>query len=96
MGAAQFIHVGFGKTAKEAFASAYKEACYEYGNRGGTGTLAEKDEFTEIPLPVDKEPEPYAYELMQNSDDRVDDKYGPAGCFKIRDGEYMFFGWASE
>jgi hypothetical protein len=25
----------------------------------------------------------------------VDDKWGPAGCIKLNEGEYLFFGWAS-
>ena len=44
----------------------------------------------------------YAEQLIEDSDSRVDDKWGPAGCLEIKpstkdsDGEYLFFGWASE
>lgn len=95
MGAETFTQVGQGASSQEAFANAYKEACYDCGNRGYTGSMAEKDSFTEIELPEDKSAEDYAYELIDNDDERIDDKWGPAGCLKIKEGEYLFFGWAS-
>ena len=95
MGADQFTQTGFGETASKAFKSAYEEACYDFGHRGYTGSMAEKDSFVEIPLPADKTAEDYAYELMDKEDERVDDKWGPAGCLKVAKGEYLFFGWAS-
>jgi len=33
--------------------------------------------------------------LMDIDDARITDKWGPAGCFKIGEGEFLFFGWAS-
>lgn len=95
MGAEVFIQVGEGETAKKAFNKAYDEACYDYGHRGYTGSMAEKDCFVEIELPEGKTAEEYANELIDNDDPRIDDKWGPAGCIKIEDGKYLFFGWAS-
>lgn len=36
-----------------------------------------------------------AEELMGAEDQRIRDKWGPAGCIEIGGGEYLFFGWAS-
>lgn len=33
--------------------------------------------------------------LIDSGDSRIDDKWGPAGCFKIAEGQWVFFGWAS-
>jgi len=95
MGAEQFIQEGKGSTAKEAFNAALEEARYEYGHRGYTGSLAEKDSYIEIELPEGYDATDYAYKLMDDSDSRVDNKWGPAGCIKSKEGEYIFFGWAS-
>jgi hypothetical protein len=27
--------------------------------------------------------------------EKVDDKWGPAGCIDMQDGTFLFFGWAS-
>ena len=95
MGAEQFTQVGRGKDAQEAFKSAYDEACYDFGHRGCTGSMAEKDSFTEIALPEGRTAIEYADELLEECDERIDDKWGPAGCLKMKEGEYIFFGWAS-
>jgi len=105
MGASSFIHVSFGETAKEAFNAAVKEARYDHGHAGYTGTMAEKDGFIEIELlegnanETDAErtarAEDYANKLIDDGDPRIDDKWGPAGCLKFGDGKYLFFGWAS-
>lgn len=95
MGAASFTQVGKGETASLAFAYAREEAQFDHGHSGYTGTIAEKSNFILIPLPDGRDPHDYAEELMDNDDPRISDKWGPAGCIKIRDGEYLFFGWAS-
>lgn len=33
--------------------------------------------------------------LMEAEDQRIHDKWGPAGCIDIGAGEFLFFGWAS-
>jgi hypothetical protein len=95
MGAEQFTSVGNGATAQAAFEQAHDEACYDYGHRGYTGSLAEKDCFTEIVVPEGKSAIEFSDELLENCDERVDDKWGPAGCVKMEEGKYLFFGWAS-
>jgi len=96
MGATTFITPGKGKTAKEAFQLAVEEACYLHGMGGYTGTIAEKLSFIEIQCPEGKSPIEFARELLEKEDSRIDDKWGPAGCIKVKDGEYLFFGLASE
>lgn len=97
MGAEQFIEESDGKTAKEAFFKAVEQALYDYGHRGYTGTIAEKDSFVMIPLPTSdcRSPRAYAQKLIDEGDARIDDKWGPAGCIDLGNGKYLFFGWAS-
>jgi len=88
------------KTAKDAFQIARSDAQYEYGNRGYTGTIAEKSAFVMLPIMEGKTAEQSAWEYLRG-DDRVDDKWGPCGCIKtVSDkypdlDKYVFFGWAS-
>jgi len=95
MGADTFITTARGSDARNAFIGAVREAQYESGHGGYTGTIAEKHDFTVIPLPEGRKPYEYAMELIDESDCRIDDKWGPAGCLKLEDGKYLFFGWAS-
>jgi hypothetical protein len=106
MGASEFYNFGFGKTAKEAFGLVVEQAQYDHGHSGYSGTIAEKHTFTMIPLLENKDPEDYAEQLIRDSDDRVDDKWGPAGCIEVpltdKDKKdhpglkkFLFFGWAS-
>lgn len=48
MGANTFSTLSSGKTAQEAFREAVQRALYDYGHRGYTGTIAEKQEFVVI------------------------------------------------
>ena len=95
MGADEFFTTARGNSAKEAFASAVEDARYEHGHGGYTGTIAEKNGFTIIEVPKGQEPLAYANELLDECDERIDDKWGPAGCVEISDKEFAFFGWAS-
>ena len=95
MGACTFFQEAKGATAKDAFANAVFDAQYEHGHGGYSGTLAEKRDFVMIELPPGQTPHTYADELINNSDSRIDDKWGPAGCIKIDGDNYLFFGWAS-
>lgn len=95
MGAQQFMTKAKGKTAKDAFWSAVDDACYEHGHGGYTGTIAEKAEFVMIAVPSGEKPEEYAWRLIENYDERIDDKWGPAGCIDCGDGTFLFFGSAS-
>ena len=95
MGAEVFFHTAIGKTPREAFEKAREEALYDYGHSGYSGTIAEKRNYTVIECPEGVSPTAYADALISDGDKRVDDKWGPAGCIKVKDGAYLFFGWAS-
>lgn len=95
MGANVFMITAKGGDAREAFISAVREAQYECGHGGYTGTIAEKDNFNVIALKEGLEPREYADKLIDDCDPRIDDKWGPAGCFDLGGGRYFFFGWAS-
>jgi hypothetical protein len=116
MGATTFANVGRGATAQDAFGGLVSSARYEYGHGGYTGTIAEKQGFTEFPVPAgvtveqlvrwveDFDPStpdaseiPAAHLALVQKIYRVyDDKWGPAACLKVKEGEWVFFGWASE
>ena len=51
MGADNFKTTAVAPTARKAFALAVKEAQYEYGHGGYTGSIAEKDSFVLFQLP---------------------------------------------
>lgn len=97
MGAMQFEHWAEGKDAKDAFNKAIEEAYYDWGHSGYTGTIAEKDSFIMIEVPEDfkEKPHDYVEYLLYGDDERISDKWGPAGCIEIEKGQYVFFGWAS-
>lgn len=95
MGADTFVEKAEGKDAKSAFNQAVSDAAWECGHGGYTGTIAEKRSFVMIDLPEGKDPVAYANELIDSNDERIDDKWGPAGCIKLEGNKYLFFGWAS-
>lgn len=97
MGAETFIQSGFGPGAQAAFDEAVGRAQYDNGHGGYSGTLAEKTEFVEIILPGGQDIFDFAQALIDKGDDRVDDKWGPAGALKFpdEDNRWLFFGWAS-
>lgn len=94
MGGETFYTEAKGKTAKEAFSKAREEAQYEHGHGGYSGTIAEKSSFTMIPL-AGLDPYVESDRLINDADPRIDDKWGPAGCFDLGNGRFAFFGWAS-
>ena len=51
MGADHFTDYATGKTVGEAFDKARRDAQYEYGHGGYTGSIAEKSGYIEIPVP---------------------------------------------
>jgi hypothetical protein len=95
MGACDFGCIESGDSAREAFNNAVEQAQYYHGHGGYTGTIAEKDSFRMISVPEGEDPIEYADQLVENDDQRIDDKWGPAGCVDLKDGRYYFFGWAS-
>lgn len=98
MGAADFTVLAEGASAEEAFRSAVDEARYLYGHGGYTGTIAEKGEFRVIGQPMKlEEARALADKLIEDDDEQIADKWGPAGCIPIEGGgKFLFFGWASE
>ena len=102
MGAAEFWTKARGKNAKAAFNTAVEDARYEHGHGGYTGSIAEKSGFVMIDNPggTPESAEELADKMLREGDKRTDDKWGPAGCIKLRDlddglKEYLFFGYAS-
>lgn len=100
MGGQTFTEFSKGKSAKEAFWDEVERAQIENGSGGYTGTIAEKHEFTMIPLPKGTEVThanalAYAEKLIADDDKRIADKWGPAGCIDLGGDWYLFFGWAS-
>lgn len=110
MGGETFVNYKRGKTAQEAFRLAVDDAAYEHGHGGYTGTIAEKSEFRMIETPTGIAPKDFVRRVMSWRDEdgadniskavlkareNIDDKWGPAGCVDLKDGEFAFFGWAS-
>ena len=95
MGATTFFTSVKSKSAEEAFQAAKTESRFNFGHAGYTGTIAEKPSFVVIPLPTGVDPEDYASKLIDKRDMRIDNKWGPAGCFEMTGNEKYFFGWAS-
>lgn len=98
MGACDFTDYATGKNADEAFQACVKDAQYEFGHGGYSGTIAEKGSFIRIAtdtVPSRDEGFTLAYKLIADDDPRISDKWGPAGCIAVSDGGYVFFGWAS-
>lgn len=90
MGGTTFYTKAEGKNPKEAFERAVKEAKYEYGNRGYTGTIAEKDDFVVIDCPKEMMHSHYASYLIKENDPRISNNNSPAGCIfieSLRDAE---------
>lgn len=100
MGAETFSHIASGATAREAFEAAVRQAQYDHGHSGYTGTIAEKDSFITLAVSDERLAEIKKSPWFDSGDDdelwaQVDDKWGPAGCIDLKDGRFLFFGWAS-
>lgn len=96
MGAEQFVVKVQAANADLAFKLATDQARYDHGHAGYTGTIAEKDSFVMLePCPDVIKPAEYAELLFDREDPRIDDKWGPAGCFQTAPTEFYFIGWAS-
>lgn len=70
-----------------AFREAAERAAYENGHGGYTGSLAEKRSYTVIDkLPRSRsDAQAYASALIDANDERVNDKWGPAGALAVAD-----------
>mgnify|MGYP001586066602 CR=1 FL=1 len=100
MGAATFTQYEQGIEAGPAFARATAEAAYMHGHGGYSGTLAEKYNY----VVIDHAPRPLgdahveADRLINEADERIDEKWGPAGALRVMDETHdgwLFFGWSS-
>ena len=95
MGAQPFRCVADGESPKEAFKEAVKEAEYMHGAGGYTGTIAEKSSWILIEPDPEMDPHEQAEEMIQNDHPDIQSKWGAAGCLKLEENKYLFFGWAS-
>jgi len=95
MGASEFGTRAKGKTAREAFKAAQDQAFYDHGHAGYSGTIAEKNGFVIIAVPDGHDPIEFACRLVDEDDPHISGKWGPAGCVKVAEGVFYFFGWAS-
>ena len=97
MGATNFACIGKGKDADEAFLAAREEALYEDGHGGYTGTIAEKDGFKLVTLTEAEKnsPDLFYAKIDELTDNEFSDKWGKAGCVKMKEDTYYFFGMAS-
>jgi hypothetical protein len=94
MGATTFTCEVEGNTASQAFRAAKEQAQYEYGHDGYTGTIAEKSSFIMMECPAGVDLYTHVYALL-DSHQRISDTWGPAGCIKLAESKWLFFGWAS-
>jgi len=99
MGAERFMIESEGLDPRDAFNEAVEDAAYDHSHGGYTGTIAEKEDFVIIDVPNGVDPEKYAEKLLDDDDERIENKWGPAGCILLEKGEeinrYLFFGCAS-
>jgi hypothetical protein len=84
-----------------------EDARYESGHGGYSGTIAEKSEYVMITvpgvkgLPTSAQAAEHVNKLFDDSDPRIDDKWGPAGCIEFqpedkgKERAFVFFGYAS-
>lgn len=87
MGSCDFYETGIGKDVDEAFDKAVKNAQYESGHGGYTGTIAEKNEYIIInykpPHTLPRKEFEYAEKLISEDDKRINNKWGPAGAIRL-------------
>lgn len=94
-----FTHRTNGHTAKAAFdmlqlviePTAQADPDYD----GPDGSMLDKTDFVMIDPPagfVPSEAEAEARRLIDARDVRITDAYGPAGCFDLGGGDWLFFG----
>lgn len=85
MGSDSFTAVGNHPDIAIAFDRAHSEAVHHYGTRGYTGSLAEKHGYTVVTSTLHTPEAAYrlARELMDDDDDRINDKWGPAGAIPL-------------
>lgn len=101
MGACDFTHsIDTDKDMQAAFDEAVADARYEYGHGGYTGTLADKDSVILVgEVETWEEAEELSAVLLgmrdAEEDERISDKWGPAGAIKVKGKGWSFIGIAS-
>ena len=97
MGAEVFSCTAGGSTVGEAFSAAVEQAQWEHGHGGYTGTIAEKDSWTMVAdeAMTLNDAEELGGRLVDECDERIDNKHGPAGAIQLVEGGWYFFGWAA-
>jgi len=78
-GSSSFTDLGYGSDARSVFRELVRDAQDEYGRRGYTGTIAEKDSYKIVAEPMTQD---QAYKYAAEHINEYD-KYGPAGCIPI-------------
>ncbi len=112
MGATSFLTTNTGPSAKAAFDDAVSLARYmaDGDDEDPCSDIGDKTSFTMIPLPAGIDPADgqavaeAAMALIVANDPRIEDKWGPAGCFDLGPAAdagaghraYLFFGWVPE
>ncbi|MFD3667211.1 hypothetical protein [Streptomyces sp. NPDC058672] len=100
MGAIAFFTTAIGTDPMSAFNAARREASWEHGNGGNTGSIAEKDTFKLFDESTRGEEAALARteELFDRDDSPIADKWGPAGALPITvdsgGAGWLFFGFA--
>ncbi|MFE4263425.1 hypothetical protein [Streptomyces sp. NPDC056883] len=101
MGGHDFEQVISGATLQEAFHDAVEQAQREYGHNPYSGTVGMKDEVVLIKEEsrTEDEAQTRAHELIEADDERIRDKWGPAGALPLHpvDGQpaWLLFGWVA-
>jgi len=81
----EFTAIGYGSDARSVFRELVQDAQDDYGSRGNTGTIAEKDSYRIVAEPM-TQGQAYKYADQHISEY---DKYGPAGCIPIVDSKVV-------
>lgn len=86
MGASTFIDAGRGSNANRVFTSLVQEAQYEYGSRGYTGTIAEKDSFVMATRDIMTK-----RQALEYAEKHINDygKWDSAGCVAFADSKVV-------
>lgn len=96
MGATDFQSHDVATNPDEAFKNCVKQAQYDYGHSGYTGSIAEKDNYVVIARDLDAEAAQALIDKHMNDEESVvNDKWGPAGAIGLGANGWIFFGWAS-
>lgn len=88
MGGTTFDQLVPGTSVRAAYDTAVDEAIHEYGHGGYSGTIKEKSGYNVITHEVmtPAQATTLAYDLIEKSDPRIDDKWGPAGAIPVYQG----------